>query len=190
MLIHPFLLTIAEEPNCYLVGCRETRRVMLVDAGETTDAVFRVIEQEKLIPIGIFLTHLHYDHINGVDGYVERWQCPVYAAKPIKGVSVTVVKEGDTLEIGRFSGRVFATPGHTGDSLSLLVGERVIFSGDALFAGSIGGTNSEQEKSELLGHIRRVFLSLPDEVEIHPGHGPLTTVAIERRFNPFLVAGA
>jgi glyoxylase-like metal-dependent hydrolase (beta-lactamase superfamily II) len=79
---------------------------------------------------------------------------------------------------------VLATPGHTPDSLSLSF-PGVVFTGDALFAGSVGGTGSPRNASQQIEAIRKHIFALPDDYEIHPGHGPASTVAVERGCNPF-----
>jgi glyoxylase-like metal-dependent hydrolase (beta-lactamase superfamily II) len=88
--------------------------------------------------------------------------------------------------VGQLTGTVFSTPGHTPDSLSLAF-PGVIFTGDALFAGSIGGVSSETDRTLEIDSIRKHIFSFPEDYEIHPGHGPASTVGIERRFNPFFM---
>ncbi|NLT59553.1 MAG: MBL fold metallo-hydrolase, partial [Candidatus Hydrogenedentes bacterium] len=84
------------------------------------------------------------------------------------------------------AGRVLATPGHTPDALSLAF-PGMVFTGDALFAGSVGGTASPALARQQLDAIRNHIFSLPADTEIHTGHGPSSTVAIESRYNPFFV---
>jgi glyoxylase-like metal-dependent hydrolase (beta-lactamase superfamily II) len=88
--------------------------------------------------------------------------------------------------VGKLTGTVLATQGHTLDSISLAF-PGLVFTGDALFSGSIGGTSSPRNAQQEIDHVRRNILSLPDDYEIHPGHGPSSTVAIERNHNPFFV---
>ena len=90
------------------------------------------------------------------------------------------------MKVGRLAGRVVATQGHTGDSLSIVF-PGMAFTGDALFAGSVGGTASRGETQRQLDSIREHIFSLPPETEIHTGHGPSSTVAVESAHNPFFV---
>ena len=88
--------------------------------------------------------------------------------------------------MGKLTGRVLATPGHTPEGVSLAFPGHV-FTGDALFAGSVGGTASQANYDQQIAAIRTQVFSLPPETEVHPGHGPSSTVAVERRYNPFFV---
>jgi glyoxylase-like metal-dependent hydrolase (beta-lactamase superfamily II) len=110
-----------------------------------------------------------------------------FAAHALFPVADLRLKEGDTVQVGKLNLRVLETPGHTADSLSFVLGNDV-FCGDALFAGSVGGTNSREEYATLIQSIRSQLLPLGDDMVLHPGHGPATTVLIERLFNPFLMA--
>ncbi len=102
------------------------------------------------------------------------------------GVPTRQVRHGDVINFGRIDAKVVATPGHTPNGLSLIV-RNMVFTGDALFAGSVGGTTSSRNARQQVEHIRENIFALPDEFEIHTGHGPSSTVAIERQFNPFFV---
>ena len=100
------------------------------------------------------------------------------------GIATRHVVHGDTVRVGNLVGEVLATPGHTPDSISLAF-PGIVFTGDALFAGSVGGTSSPGCAKQQIDAIRRHILSLPDDYEVHPGHGPASTIGIERRGNPF-----
>ena len=133
---------------------------------------------------GIFLTHLHWDHDGALGSILQRLDVPVYSftgATP-KGKAV---KEGAKIPLGRLDARVLQTTGHTPNSISLVVEEMLVFVGDALFAGSIGGTSSEAAKREEIENIRTKIFILPEETLLCPGHGPMTTVGIEKNANPF-----
>jgi glyoxylase-like metal-dependent hydrolase (beta-lactamase superfamily II) len=90
------------------------------------------------------------------------------------------------VQIGRLSGRVVDTSGHTPVGLSLIFPE-VVFTGDALFAGSVGGTSLEPDRVRQLENVRKNLFTLPGDTIVCPGHGPCSTIEIERRFNPFFV---
>jgi glyoxylase-like metal-dependent hydrolase (beta-lactamase superfamily II) len=95
--------------------------------------------------------------------------------------------EGDTVKVGKFAFRVMETPGHSPGSISLY-GHGVVFTGDALFFGSIGRTDFPGASHEtLLESIHKKLLILPDDTVVYSGHGPDTTIGQEREFNPFLI---
>jgi len=97
-----------------------------------------------------------------------------------------LLNDGDEVRFGNQSLRVVHTPGHSQGSISL-VGDGVVFSGDALFQGSIGRTDFPGgDHRQLVDSIRRHILTLPDDAVVYSGHGPATTVGDERRYNPFL----
>lgn len=186
MILAHFLLTV-NEANAFLLGCRETREALLVDAGEYPQELDAVLESEGLRLTGVFITHDHFDHTDGLRDVLERHPAPVYAYQPeTGGCEAHVVRQDDTVDVGRWTGRVLETPGHTPDGISLAF-PGVVFSGDALFAGSIGGTASASLARTLVNHIEEQLFTLPPETEIYTGHGPASTVAIEKTHNPFFV---
>ena len=123
-----------------------------------------------------------------MDAFVARYQPRVFSATGSPGGRHgEKVAPGMELEIGALRGRVLDTRGHTSDSLSLAL-PGMVFTGDALFAGSIGGTGSLGQKQQEITNIREQIFSLPEDWEVHPGHGPSSTVGVEKRFNPFFLA--
>lgn len=184
MLRH--FLTHVNESNVYVLSCDETREAALIDAGELTTEVVAHLERVSLTLTAVFITHDHYDHTEGLGEAVLRYGCEVWAGcDRVNRLETVLLQHGDQVRVGRLTGRVIATPGHTTDSISLAIDDRV-FTGDALFAGSVGGTRSQAAASQQIDALRRHVLSLPDSTRVHPGHGPSSTVSIERRFNPFL----
>ena len=93
---------------------------------------------------------------------------------------------GDEVTVGKMTAKTVDTSGHTPVALSLIF-PGTVFSGDALFAGSVGGTSSPETYEQQLENIRKNLFTLPGEYEVHTGHGPSTTIGIEREFNPFFV---
>lgn len=184
MIFRHFLLD-TNESNSFVVGCEDTREAMLIDVGEFDPAIVDFIEEHKLRLTTIFITHDHYDHTAGLGEAVAQFGAQVLAAKDrVGGQRARKVSHGDKVHIGSLEATVLSTPGHTQDSISLAF-PGVVFSGDALFSGSVGGTSSPQCAKQELDHIRKSIFSLPDDYEIHTGHGPSSTVAIERQHNPF-----
>ena len=186
MIFWHFRLDV-EEANSYIVACPETREALLVDVGEWTPAMEQFLEMQRLRLSQVFITHDHYDHRDGLADVVKRFAPEVHAGKAeILGIAAAKVGHGDTIGIGALCANVLATPGHTPEGLSLAFPGHV-FTGDVLFAGSVGGTGSAELFQQQLDHIRRHIFSLPGSTEIHPGHGPASTVEIERQYNPFFL---
>ncbi len=184
ILFQPFFLKEANEANTYIVGCRETGDALLIDAGDDTpeyDAFLSAIEARL---VGVFLTHLHWDHDAGLDSILRRHNVPVYSSTGTTS-NGKAVGEGDSLPLGKLNTRVLRTSGHTPNSITLVVENRFAFVGDALFAGSIGGTSGAAAKNEEMDNIQKKIFTLPDDLLICPGHGPMTTVGIEKNGNPF-----
>jgi hydroxyacylglutathione hydrolase len=180
-MILQFFITEANEGNVYVVGCEETREAVLIDAGAFDDRVVEFVRERGLTVKAILLTHMHYDHTGGVDGYEREFGCGA--------VNAGALAEGQTFEFGRLSLRALSTSGHTPDSTTyVLDSEGVAFTGDALFAGSIGGTAGPREQAEEIANIRQKIFTLPDETVLFTGHGPATTVGAEKAHNPFFDA--
>lgn len=196
----------AFQENCYIVSDPETRDAVLVDPGEEVDLFTRRIEYERLNLRAVWLTHAHLDHIAGVARVVELTEAPVYLHpddRPLydgveqQGAWLGVgaerppppnhdLAQGDKLDVGTCMFEVRHVPGHSPGGVAF-VGEGLVISGDALFAGSIGRTDLPGgDGNTLLASIREQLMTLPDETVVYSGHGPETTIGHERRTNPFL----
>ena len=186
MILRHFLLD-ANESNGFIVGCEETRDALLVDAGAYDPAIPAFLEEHSLRLSVIFITHDHWDHTGGLEQLLREHGAEVYAGRnSAGGCPASQVHEGSTVRVGNLSAAVLAVPGHTADSVCLAF-PGCVFTGDALFAGSVGGTASSGAHRELIDGIRAKIFSMPPETRLHPGHGPSSTVAIESRYNPFFV---
>jgi len=185
MILRHFLLAV-NDTNAYVVACPESREAVIIDPGEEDPQMETVIDEEGLHPRFVFVTHDHFDHTGGVEAAARRYGAEVLSAKGvICGIRGRAVGDGDRFRVGTLDLTVLETPGHTPDSISLAVGD-VIFTGDALFAGSVGGTSSPAHFDEEIENIRRKILSHGQATRLFPGHGPPSTIAIEATFNPFL----
>jgi len=186
MIFRSFQLNV-NESNAFVLACDETREALLVDVGALAPEIEDFLSDNQLSLVKIFITHDHFDHTGGLAQAVGRYGAEVLCGKTgMAGHGTRPVAHGDEVRIGTLAGKVLATPGHTPDSISLVF-PGLAFTGDALFAGSVGGTTSPARAGEQIDAIREHILSLPDDYEIHPGHGPASTVGIERAHNPFLV---
>jgi glyoxylase-like metal-dependent hydrolase (beta-lactamase superfamily II) len=195
--------------NCYLLADPATREAVIVDPGEEPRLFLDALERRQWRLTAIWLTHAHLDHIMGVEAvqratgvpiYLHPLDRPLYEALPAQGewagLALTAppppdaaLADGQRLRVGTHEIVVCHTPGHSPGSVSF-VGDDFIVGGDVLFAGSIGRTDLPGgDLATLLASIQRVFLSRPDSTVVLSGHGPETTIGVERMTNPF-VAGA
>jgi glyoxylase-like metal-dependent hydrolase (beta-lactamase superfamily II) len=192
MIFQPFVFNAGPlEVNLYLMADESTREGLLVDAGVFHASVAELADRLGLKMKTILITHLHADHVHAVGDYAGRWKAEVIAPAPLAAVpDARIVADGQTVYAAGFEFRVLRTSGHTPESVSYYCErEGICFVGDAIFAGAVGGTSTDELHAEQLGWLRRHILSLPPETELHSGHGPATTVAIEKAANPFLQPG-
>ena len=178
--------------NCYVVGCTQTRRAVIVDPGGSVDEIAGVVSELALTAEAIAITHGHSDHTAGARSLARRIGISEVIGSPedlsaveAPGLSARAVGDGEEFRIGALTVKTLRTPGHTRGSLCYLCG-LVCLVGDTLFAGSVGramsGPNSYRT---LLESVRSKLLSLPKETAILPGHGPATSVGEELTHNPF-----
>ncbi|MCX5758812.1 MAG: MBL fold metallo-hydrolase, partial [Candidatus Hydrogenedentes bacterium] len=171
MIFRAFLLNL-NEVNAYVIGCERDREALLVDAGDFDARIIDFLEEHRLKLAAIFLTHDHYDHTDGLEDALAYSDAVVYSGKGVAGGSKgRRAAPCDTIRVGHLEGKVLATPGHTPDSISLAF-PYIVFTGDALFAGSVGGIASPQAAKQQLDHIRKNILTLPGDYALYPGHGP------------------
>lgn len=196
------------QENCYIVGDESSGEGALIDPGDEAARIALAVEQTPLEIGSIILTHSHIDHVGAIVELAEEYSCPVLlhaeAEEMLRAVpqqaAMMGVKFGkvpsvdryigsaETLEVGGVRLRSLYTPGHAPGHLAFYVeSERLVISGDAVFAGSVGRVDLPGGSMEvLMKSIREEILTLPDETRLYPGHGPATTVGEERVSNPFL----
>jgi glyoxylase-like metal-dependent hydrolase (beta-lactamase superfamily II) len=192
MIYRQFMLDVgSQEANLYLLA-DAARQAVLVDAGGYAPELVEWARCGGLRVTHLLLTHLHGDHVDGLAHYRRQWPAlTVVASSPWAGApGALIARAGDTICAGTLRLQMLQTSGHTPESVSYYeAASGLCFVGDAIFAGSVGGTASAADHAEQLEHLRRNILSLPEETVLLPGHGPLTTVAIERAANPFFQPG-
>lgn len=207
--MHIELLEVGDlETNCYIVSDQQCKEAVVIDAGADAAEILYYLEQHQLQVKTILNTHGHYDHTQANDALREATGAPLaihcddaeLLAVPEKVSAKMMVKanacrpaeqllhNGDMISFGRYQLQVIYTPGHTkGGCCFYEANEKVCFTGDTLFQGGVGRTDLYGgDYTVLLHSIRERLKKLPDDVTIYPGHGSSSTMAAERKYNPFL----
>ncbi len=194
--------------NGYIVGDEETGVAVIIDPGDEAGDFLRIVEEEKWTVEKIINTHGHIDHIGGVAKIQSKLNLPFYIHKGdelyvknatilsgMMGVKRVIppkidgnLEDGEVIQIGNLQAKVIHTPGHTpGGVCFYFEKEKILFSGDTLFQGSIGRTDLPGGNyRQLLESIHKKLLVLPDETRVYSGHGEETTIELEKQYNPFL----
>jgi hydroxyacylglutathione hydrolase len=192
--------------NCYLVACSETKEAFIIDPGADGKRIIKRVADLGLKVKYIINTHGHIDHVGSNSEVKEAFAVPIlihendahmlqspqasfafFMGKNKFEPADQTLKEGDILIAGNLKARVMETPGHTAGGISLDI-NGALFTGDTLFAGSIGRTDLPGGSyRQIIKSIKSRILPYPDEVKVFPGHGPPTTVGMERKYNPFLI---
>jgi hydroxyacylglutathione hydrolase len=194
------------EVNCYIVA-DEARRAVVIDPGADAEVIAQAIERGRLTVCAYLITHGHMDHVSGLSDLAGLYPAPVaihpqdaawafssanemlpHYAAPTRPASIERhLADGQTWEDGGLRYRTIATPGHSpGGVCFYFEDEGALFSGDTLFAGSVGRTDLPGGDEALLNTSLRVLAQLPDRTTVFPGHGPKTTIGQEKATNPFI----
>ncbi len=193
--------------NCYFLVNADRGEAIIVDPGGSVPMLAKNIASLGITPVAIFLTHAHYDHAHGVKGLKEKYDIPVYvheAEREVLGdtrMNVSAMfgspetyeadvflRDGQCLDVAGFSIKVMHTPGHTpGGACYYFEENKVLISGDTLFADSVGRTDFPGgSMSKLVRGIREKLMALPRDVAVYPGHMGHTTIGHEMDYNPYL----
>jgi hydroxyacylglutathione hydrolase len=179
--------------NCYVVSCEETKQAAVIDPGLETkqegEEILDYINKNGLQVKYIINTHGHSDHVSGNDFIKKATGAPILIHETASIAEVKAdrkLREGDVIHIGKLTLTVLHTPGHTPDGISL-VADNAVFTGDTLFAGSIGRSDFlGGSYHDLIVSIKSKLMALPDSFVVYPGHEAFSTIGNEREYNPFL----
>ncbi|MFY9336832.1 MAG: MBL fold metallo-hydrolase [Mycobacterium sp.] len=203
--------------NCYVLAPRAGADAVIVDPGQRAlGPLRRILDENRLTPAAVLLTHGHIDHIWSAQKVADTYGCPAFIhpedrfmlTDPIRGFGprigqvvfgalfreprqvVDLDRDGAVLDFDGVAVTVDHTPGHTRGSVAFRVsgdGAGLVFTGDTLFKRSVGRTDLPGGSGrDLLGSIVTKLLVLDDDTRVLPGHGEATTIGEERRANPFL----
>lgn len=194
------------QANCYIIHDEKTKAAAVIDPGGDFPELKNYIQANGLKVTYIIITHGHGDHIGALKELADYTGAPVcihsgdqemlrssrmnYSAEmgyaPVEMSADRLLKDGDVLELGAVKLEIIHTPGHSPGGICIYA-EGSLFSGDTLFACSIGRTDlSGGSYDELIASIKNKLLLLPDDTAVYPGHGPSSTILIEKKRNPFL----
>ena len=192
------------QANCYIVW-DETRCAMVIDPGDESGRILRLLREESLELTAILLTHAHVDHMMGVRGLQAATNAPLWlhaADAPALNDSEKsltnwfdptytltadrLLADGDELMVGNEVLTVIHTPGHTPGSCCYRCGD-LLFTGDTLFAGTVGRTDFPGGSFSVLKQSLQRLASLPDDCRILAGHEGESTLGCEKKTNPFMV---
>ncbi|GBC59693.1 MBL fold metallo-hydrolase [Desulfonema ishimotonii] len=191
--------------NCYILGCENTRAAVIIDPGDDSDRIQAELSQLSLTAKYIVNTHGHFDHVGankkmktatGAPILIHKGDAPMLSRlstdATMFGLSAEnspepdrMVADGDIIEFGEITLKVFHTPGHSPGGISLYT-DGYVFVGDTLFAGSIGRTDLPGgDYDTLITSVRNKLFILADDTRVFCGHGPETTIGREKQYNPF-----
>jgi hydroxyacylglutathione hydrolase len=193
--------------NCYLVVDEETNKAFIVDPGGESQRLLNYVNENNIQVEYIILTHGHGDHTGGIDYFqkaipnlkviaheeekelLEDYKLNYSKATSGRPISVKVdqyVADGDTLKVGNLELLFLFTPGHTQGGMCIYVGDS-LFSGDTLFAQSVGRTDFPKSSfTALKKSISKQLYTLPNQTKVYPGHMGTTTIGFEKEHNPFV----
>lgn len=194
--------------NCYLLYNKENREAVLIDPADEAESIKTMIEAKNCTLTAILLTHGHYDHIGAAIEISKAAKAPIYAGEcekevlanpdinlsammgqyPISLIADKWLTDGEVIELAGITIRCIHTPGHTKGGMSYYIEDaNILFSGDTLFAASVGRTDFPTgSMSELVRSIKSKLLILPENTKVFTGHGESTSIAYEKQYNPFL----
>ena len=196
------------EVNTYIVFNDETKEGFLIDPGGQEKKIEKIIRDENIDLKFILNTHCHIDHVSMDNYFKGKYSIDIIAAKEEEQILKNLeeqaeylgfeytgdvvidryLKDGEVIELGNIKILPVFTPGHSPGSVSFLVNDKHLFSGDTLFRNTIGRTDILGGSSEqIISSIKNKLMTMKDDIKVYPGHGEPTTIGYERKFNPYLI---
>ena len=196
--------------NCNILACEKTKEAVVIDPGGEAEKIIRLLDERGYKTRYLLHTHAHLDHVGATEALQQKtggtvclhrgdlflyenvaMQAALFGLPSFSVPEVqSFLEDRDALKFGEYKVEVLHTPGHTPGSLTFLVdngSEAELFTGDTLFMGSIGRTDLwGGDYNQILHSIKDKLMPLEDPTQVHPGHGPSTTMGKERARNPFL----
>lgn len=194
------------ENNIYLVADEKSGEAVLIDATQNLPEIQKAVKDLGVKVKYILLTHGHFDHILGLNSLKKSLNAPAVICKDDLVISDNIneftrlfglpdsvppkydmyIKDGDEILLGSYKIKVIHTPGHTEGGVCYLVDGK-LFSGDTLFRGSVGRTDLFGGNfGKLSDSIKNKLFKLDDKTEVFPGHGDMTTIGFEKKYNEII----
>lgn len=199
----------ALQTNCYVVADTDTREAVIIDPSDEPHAILTLVQSKGYTVREILATHTHFDHVLAAQPLKDNLGAPfrIHAegvqqlarsqqialmyglSAPEPAEADSFITEGEIIDYGTIRLETVYTPGHSVGHISFVLrSEKVVFSGDCLFQGSIGRTDLPGgDYNTLIASIYQKLIVLGDDYIVYSGHGPQTTIGYERLHNPFLL---
>lgn len=197
------------EQNCSLLICEETNKAAIVDPGGDVQRILDAVKQENVVVDKVILTHGHLDHVGGAQCLAQELNVAIIGPEkedlfwlesleaqsqrfgfPLHNSFLPEkwLEEGEIIHIGNIELQVLHIPGHTPGHIALFDAKsQKVIVGDILFCGAIGRSDFPRgNQNQLIRGIKSKLLTLPPSTQVYPGHGPTTSIAQEKKTNPFL----
>jgi len=174
--------------NSYILGAENTdpansNAAIIVDPGSIEKNTLDIIENNNFDLKAVLITHDHLTHVRGLRTLMRIYNAEIFAVNQnIMEHKTTLVKDGDIFNVAGISVEVISIPGHSSDSVVYKI-DNLLFTGDILTAGLVGRTASAYGAATQMNNLRNRLLSVPGDFIVLPGHGPPSTLEVERRFN-------
>ncbi len=189
-MIFKQILTGGDRNFAYLIIDEDSKKALVVDPSYDPESVYSSVVENGGVVEYMINTHRHGDHTNGNEKFEEVSGCKAIAFEDIDPKSGKKIVDNTTLPLGNLEIKILHTPGHTDDSICILIDD-ILITGDTIFVGKVGGTDLAEGAKKQYSSLHDKIMVLDDNVRIYPGHdvgiSPFSTVVGERETNPFLL---